>query len=394
MDPKQRILLIHNYYKISGGEDTVVENERRLLEEHGHEVFFYSRSNKEMETFSAVQKLLLPLTSLFSLRTYREVKKLIRENQIDIVHVHNTLNLISPSVYYAAFSCKKPVVQTLHNFRLLCPAATFLRNGEVCEDCVNQGLRCSVRHGCYRDSKLQTIASAAILKLHRLLGTYKRLNYICLTDFNREKLLLLNQNGKKIVEESRIFVKPNFVKEPQIYAGEKKEQYIFVGRLETLKGIQILIQAWEAFPDKILLLCGKGSEEEWVHDYVDTHQMKQVKLLGQVPHDKVLELLAESKALILPTCCYEGQPMSIIESYAVGTPVIASDLGNAGNMVEPEVTGLRFRCGDVHSLRDAVCHCEEKEQWDTKTVYQEKYTSEMNYEMLQEIYRKAQRDDR
>ena len=136
MVQKQRVLLVHNYYKIPGGEDTVVENERRLLEEHGHEVYFYSRSNSEMETFSVVQKVCLPLTSLFSLRTYREVKKLIHEKNIDIVHVHNTLNLVSPSVYYAAFACKKPVVQTIHNFRLLCPAATFLRNERICEDCV------------------------------------------------------------------------------------------------------------------------------------------------------------------------------------------------------------------------------------------------------------------
>ena len=191
MGKKQRILLVHNYYKIPGGEDTVVNNEKRLLEENGHCVFLYTRSNKEMEDISALQKLFLPFSSIFSLRTYKEIRKFIQKENIDLVHVHNTLTLISPSVYYAAFSCGVPVVQTMHNFRLLCPAATFVRNGRICEDCVDQGLGCAVRYGCYRGSREQTLVNAAILKLHRMLGTYRKLFYICLTEFNKEKLLLL-----------------------------------------------------------------------------------------------------------------------------------------------------------------------------------------------------------
>ena len=247
MEKKQRILLVHNYYKIPGGEDTVVANEKKLLEDHGHEVFLYSRSNTEMESFSIVQKLLLPFTSLFSLRTFCEVKKEIRLHKIDIVHVHNTLSLISPSVYYAAFVCGKPVVQTVHNFRLLCPAATFLREGKICEECVEKGLGCAVRYGCYRGSRLQTLVSASILKLHRILGTYRRLYYICLTDFNRNKLLLLNKKGKEYIKENRVFVKPNFAQTPPKMEVEKKEQYIFSGRLDNLKGIRVLLEAWRRF---------------------------------------------------------------------------------------------------------------------------------------------------
>lgn len=388
---KQKILLVHNYYKIPGGEDTVVENERRLLEEHGHEVYFYSRSNSEMETFSAVQKICLPLTSLFSLRTYREVKKLIHEKNIDIVHVHNTLNLVSPSVYYAAFACKKPVVQTIHNFRLLCPAATFLRNERICEDCVENGLGCAVSHGCYRGSKIQTLACAAILKLHRILGTYKRLFYICLTDFNREKLLLLNRNGKERIRPERVFVKPNFVRPLAEEKSERKEQYLYVGRLDRLKGIHVLLEAWEKFPKKELLICGSGPEEDWIHDYLEEHHMNQVRLLGQCPHEEILELLRESRALIMPTMWYEGQPMVILESFAAGTPAIVSNLGNAGAMVEDGVTGVRFSCGDAASLCEAVEKLEMKKDWDTKKVYRDKYTPEKNYELLQDIYMKAQR---
>ncbi|MEH7111505.1 glycosyltransferase [Neobacillus niacini] len=208
---KPKILIVHNYYQIPGGEDTVVANETKLLKQKGHEVVFYSRNNSELKDLNLFQKLCLPFTTVFSIKTYREVKEVIKKQNIDIVHVHNTLNLISPSVYYAAFACKVPVVQTIHNFRMLCPAATFYRNGNICEDCTSKGLKCAIKYSCYRQSKLQTIACVVTLKLHRFFGTYKKLNYICLTEFNMLKLLELNKGKKKIIDPEKVFIKPNFI---------------------------------------------------------------------------------------------------------------------------------------------------------------------------------------
>ncbi|MBY0145123.1 glycosyltransferase [Neobacillus niacini] len=210
MEKKKKILIVHNYYQIPGGEDTVVANEKKLLEEHGHQVVLYSRNNNELKGMAKLQKLCIPFSTVFSIRTYREVKNIIIKEKIDVVHVHNTLNLISPSVYYAAFSKNKPVIQTIHNFRLLCPAATFYREGRICEDCVDKGLKCAVSNKCYRGSRLQTLGCVFTLKLHRLLGTYKKLNYICLTEFNKEKLLMLNKGKKQLIDPNKVFVKPNF----------------------------------------------------------------------------------------------------------------------------------------------------------------------------------------
>lgn len=204
-EKKYRILQVHNYYQIPGGEDTVVENEKRLLEEHGHTVIQYTRHNKELKEFSKFRKLLLPFSTIFNPRTYRDVKKILREQKIDVVHVHNTLILISPAVYYAALKCKVPVVQTVHNFRLLCPGATFYRDGHICEECVEKGLGCAIKHSCYRGSKVQTLVCVFSTWFHRLTGVYGKLNYICLTEFNKEKLLQLNQ-----IKPERVFVKPNF----------------------------------------------------------------------------------------------------------------------------------------------------------------------------------------
>lgn len=206
---KAKILIIHNHYQIPGGEDTVVENEKKLLEDNGHDVILYTRNNNEIKTMSALKKLLLPLTTIYNPRSARDVTKIIKQEKIDIVHVHNTLNLISPSVYYAAVKCGVPVVQTVHNFRLICPGATLYREGHICEDCIEKGLGCAVRQGCYRHSKAQTLILVISVLLHRATGIYGRLNYICLTEFNREKLLTLNRK-KQIIDPSRVFVKPNF----------------------------------------------------------------------------------------------------------------------------------------------------------------------------------------
>ena len=269
-----RILQIHNFYQIPGGEDVVVRNEKRLLEEHGHKVYTYYRSNSELAKKGIVGKLFLPFTAVFSLKTYREVKKLIRENQIDIVHVHNTLTMVSPSVFYAAFRCKVPVVQTLHNFRMLCPAGSFFRDNVICEECVQHGMGCAIRHKCYRNSKLQSFVSAAILQIHRFVGTYRRVNFICLTEFNRKKLLESLDTKKEIVNPERVYIKPNFTFAEEIVPNEVRsdeEYFLFAGRVEALKGIDIAVRAFEKLPDKKLYVAGNGPMMEEMQRAIREH---------------------------------------------------------------------------------------------------------------------------
>lgn len=383
-DRKQKVLIVHNYYQIPGGEDTVMANEKKLLEDHGHEVVLYTRHNSELKSFSKMQKLLLPFSTMFSFKTYKEVKALIKKENIDVVHVHNTLNLVSPSVYYAAFHCKVPVVQTIHNFRLLCPGATFYRDGHICEDCVSQGLTCAVKHSCYRGSKLQTLACVLSTGLHRVLGTYGKLNYICLTEFNQEKLLQLKQ-----IRAENVFVKPNFVKaeEEIIPYAKRKNQFIFAGRLDALKGIDVLLKAWELFDAKEeqLVICGTGPMESWCREFVEKHQVKNVELKGFVENKAVKQMIGESKALILPTQWYEGFPMTIVESYSVGTPVIASDLGNAGSLVEEGKSGLKFQADSPKTLCEVLKKANETLSGLDK-AFLNKYSEESNYEQLRKIY--------
>lgn len=384
---KQTILIVHNYYKIPGGEDTVVANEKRMLEEHGHKVVLYTRNNLELDKLTKRQKVLLPISTVFHYETYREVKRLIREEGVDIVHVHNTLNLISPSVYYAAFSQKIPVVQTIHNFRLLCPGATFYREGEICEDCLKKGLGCAIKHGCYRSSRLQTLACVISLRVHRMLGTYGKLSYICLTAFNKDKLLNLKQ-----IKEERVFIKPNAVAQPEetVPAKDRERTFLYVGRLEKIKGVDVLLKAWELLGEAApeLLLCGTGPMEDWCREYIAKHQLTKVKLLGFVPNDEVKKMIGKAKALILPTQVYEGFPMTIAEAYSCKTPVIGSDLGNTGSLIEENVCGWKFSYQSPESLAEAVRKADAACLEFPERI-RKKYSVEENYRILEEIYQKC-----
>ena len=394
MEKKLRILQVHNAYQIPGGEDVVVANEKKLLEMNGNEVFSYSRNNDELKTMNAFQKLLIPFTAVYSFKTYREVRKLIRENKIDIVHVHNTLMVVSPSVFYAAFHCHVPVVQTLHNFRMLCPAGSYFRGDRICEECSEKGLQCSLKYGCYRGSKAQTFVSAAILKIHRMLGTYRKVNFICLTEFNREKLSRLNEGGKQIVDMKKVYIKPNFTFQEGISGEVQKagDYFLVVGRVEALKGIDVVVKAFEKIPDQKLIVAGDGPMMAEMKAYSKDHNMSNVKFAGYLDKAKVQEKYRGAKAVIMASQCYEAFAMTIAEAYSNAVPVIAGNVGNLANMVEEGVTGIKFVYDSPDDLAAKILKYNTmdiaKMKQNAKTFYEKRLKPEDNYRILEEIYHK------
>ena len=398
----QTVLIIHNEYRIAGGEDTVAANEEKLLAEHGHRVIVYKRSNKELDNYTGIKKLLLPFTSVFSLRSYREVKKLIEDNYVDVVHVHNTLTLVSPSVYYAAFRCNVPVVQTMHNFRLLCPGGSFFMedegNGHICEQCVSKGLSCAVRNSCYRHSKAQTIVSAAVLKIHRMLGTYKKINFICLTEFNRYKLLMLNNGRKKIINPARVYVKPNFTYDLAETMGKLSDThgsisgryYVYVGRLEKLKGTELLVDAFAKLPDRKLVIMGNGPLEETLKKRIADNGFKNIVMAGRVTGEDYVKFLGGAQAVISSSQCYETFGMSIAESYSLSVPAIAGDIGNIGDIVKEGVTGIHFQYDSPDALIGAVKRFETMNRdglaANARRYYEDNLTPQSNYDRLKAIY--------
>lgn len=362
----KRILIVHNFYRLPGGEDSVVINEKRLLEEHGHFVETYFRSNSETEHYPMWLRCLLPFAMLFNWRTFFDIRNLIRQRHIDLVHVHNTLALISPSVYYAAKSCGIPVVQTVHNFRFLCPGALFYRQGKVCEECIRQGVFHSVRYKCYRDSRPATFLSALILKLHRKI--YRNLFFICLTHFNREKLLLLNQQEKdQTIPSERVFIKPNFVSGIYDTAATppsdipKEPFLIFAARLTEEKGIHLLTEAWKIMGSKspLLLLFGTGPEEQKLRDTIERQRITRIKFMGYRSNQDLRRILPYACALLLPSKWYEGFPMTMIESYKSGVPVIGSEEGNVGDIIRT-YGGLTFDPNSADSLIQTLAKLQEQ----------------------------------
>ena len=396
---KYKILLVHNFYQLPGGEDTVFRNEKKLLEDNGHEVVTYTRDNSELKR-NILKKLLLPLVTIFNPKTYFEIKKIIKEQDIDIVHVHNTICLISPSVFYAAVKMKRPVGQTLHDFRMQCANGLFYRDGHICEDCISGGLKCALKHRCYRNSFLQTLAIVLMLKIHRFTGIYRKVNFICLTEFNRNKLLLIN-NKKQIIDEKRIFVKPNFVFDDNSSKDStndtyKKETisndkwyYLYVGRLDEIKGIDIVLEAFSKMPERELHVIGSGGE-----GYIKRYsRFNNIKLLGQLSHEEVMAETINSKAMVFPSKLYEGMPMTVIESFENGVPVITSGIGNAKEMVKEGITGLYFESGKVESLISAI---DKLDNLDINTLkenahmeFRKKYTENVGYNNIINIYRKV-----
>lgn len=379
---KQNIMIVHNYYQIPGGEDTVVANEKKILEEHGHKVILYSRNNAELKQMSKLRKLLLPVTTVFNPRTYNEIKRIIKKENIEIVHVHNTLNLISPSVYYAARAMKVPVVQTVHNFRLVCPGATFYRDGHICEDCLRHGLKCSVTHSCYRGSKIQTLACALTLTIHRIMGIYKKINYICLTEFTKDKI-------KSVVDPERVYIKPNFVYD-QKGPNQAEDYYIFVGRVEEIKGVNVLVDAFRSMPNKKLKIVGRGDLSEYIAARLEKEDIHNIELLGFRPHDEVNALLKHAKALIMCSQWYETFGMVIAEAYSNGVPAIVGRIGNIKDLVDESVTGELFAYDDPKDLVVAVERFESKSQVEySKNAYDfycRNLTGEKNYATLRTIY--------
>ncbi len=389
-----KILLAHNEYQQPGGEDVVFRQEVQLLSHFGHDVVKYVRTNHEINQYSSFRRLLLPMQMIWAEDTRQDISRILEEEKPDIVHVHNTFTQTSPSIYAECRKAGVPVVQTLHNFRLLCPAATFYRNGHVCDECVTHSLWRSVIHGCYRDSRPDTAAVAAMLATHRRLHTWTKNidTYIALTEFARQKFICGGFPAEKVC------VKPNFLA-PDLGLGTQAGGYaLFVGRLSPEKGLHTLLRAWRVFNETIpLRIVGDGPLRVELEEYIEQNSLSSVRLLGRLSREKTQEAIKGARFLLLPSECFENFPMTVVEAFASGTPVICSRLGAMQEIVEHQHTGLHFNPGSSEQLADSVAwawaHAARMRAMGmaARREYELKYTAEKNHSQLMDIYQRAMR---
>lgn len=376
-----RVLVVHGAYRERGGEDAVVESEIELLRNRGHEVQTYLRSNAELATENP---LAAAVGALWSQRTVREMSSRLAQFKADIVHVHNTWPLISPSVYWASARVRVPVVQTLHNYRLGCVAATFLREGSVCEDCLGRLPWPAIAHARYRDSHVQSAVLASMLALHRRIGTWqhKVARYIALSDFARDKFIEIG------LLRERIAVKPNFVDAPATPDGARRG-FLFVGRLSEEKGVRILAAAVGGRSDPVLRVAGAGAQEALLAG------LPAVTLVRELPQRDVLTAMSQCSALIIPSVAYENFPRVLVEAFAMAAPVIASRIGPLADLVTDGDTGLLFEPADAHDLASKLAWAERNPHEmrrmgrRARERYEALYTPASNYLQLMSIYADA-----
>ena len=347
-DTVQRVLQVHTRYRQAGGEDEVVAAEKQLLEEAGLSVaqVLFDNPKPGGSRFSPAP-LSQGFAAVWSRGAARRVRDAIRANQSQIVHVHNTFLAASPSVYRAAASCRVPVVQTLHNYRLVCPSATVYRDGHPCTDCLGRAIPWpAVVHACYRGSRPQSAVVAATLAVHHARGTYTRriAAYLALTRFQRD---LLVRGG---LPADRVEVLPNFLEpDPGVTRG-RREGFLFAGRLSEEKGVAALLGAAARAPG-LVRIAGQGPLSSLV---AAAAAAGDVEALGQLDKSAVLDQLRRATAMVLPSVWYEGFPVSVLEAFATGTPVIASRIGSLAELIDDGVTGLLATPGDAQDLADRL----------------------------------------
>ena len=383
----ERVLQVHTRYRQAGGEDEVVAAERRLLEEAGLLVEQVIFDNPGPGGNRVSASLTQGVAAVWSRSAARRVRDAIKANGSQVVHVHNTFVAASPSIYGAAEACDVPVVQTLHNYRLVCPAGTVYRSGRPCIDCLGRALPWpAVMHSCYRGSRAQSAVVASALAVGRAKRTYSRriAAYLALTKFQRD---LLVRGG---LPAARVQVVPNFLEPDPGIAGGPRKGFLFVGRLSEDKGVPTLVRA-SALAPGLIRVAGNGPLSSLVETAAGSGDLQA---LGRLDKTAVFDELRGAVAMVLPSVWYEGLPVSVLEAFATGTPVIASRIGSLAEIIEDGVTGLLANPGDAGDLADrlrwANDHPDEMRQMgsNARLSYETRYRGSAHLAALLDIYQR------
>ena len=389
---KLKVLQVHNQYQHkTGGEFLAAEMDKQLLESKGHQVLRYIRDNDEINLFGLFSKITLPFNAIWSSKSYREIESIIEHERPDIVNVHNFFPLISPSIFYAANKFNIPTIWTLHNYRLICAEGEFLRSKKVCEECLTKSHWRASLHACYRKSHLAPICIILMNWIHRCLGTWhsKIDYYFVLTEFGRNIFL------KSGLSPERLIIRPNIIypAPTERKESEIEEFALFLGQISEKKGVELLVDVWRLINYKLIMAGAGPLLENLKAKSLDNGG--KINFLGNVPHQKAIELLKKSRFLLLPSLHNEGFPLVILEALALGVPVIASKRGPLPELIEDTVTGFLVKPGDKEDLASKINFAINDRGkmiemgHNARKLYDKKYSIEQNYKILMDTYLKA-----
>jgi glycosyltransferase involved in cell wall biosynthesis len=389
-----KILLVHNYYRSvnPSGENMVFDQERSLLELHGHEVEVFNYFSDNIEKKNIIGKMLQAFSIPWNHKVYKRIKEVVSEIGPDVIHVHNTFPMISPSIFFGIKNI--PCVLTLHNYRIFCSSAVLMRDGKICTKCIDRGsVVPSLLYGCYRKSRILTIPLAASILLHKILKTWKKQvdAFIVFSEFQK-KMVILGGCPKE-----KIHIKPNYYPDIQNNENVKcvhREKFVlFVGRLSEEKGVKTMIKAWLQWDDAPKLhIVGDGP----LRSILESKSAgKEIYFHGQLNKKETQKYMSTATLLLIPSECYEGFPMVLHEAFFSGTPVIASNLGSLPQIVKDGENGLIFDAGSEKSLIDRVEYLINSKRAlsvlskGARLSYESLYNQSVNYNMLLAIYKKV-----
>ena len=389
-----KILLVHNYYRSvnPSGENMVFDQERSLLESHGHEVEVFNYFSDDIEKKNIIDKMLQAFSIPWNYKVYKRIKKVVSEISPDIIHVHNRFPMISPSIFFGIKNT--PCVLTLHNYRIFCSSAVLMRDGKICTKCIDRdSVVPSLFYGCYRKSRILTIPVATSILLHKILKTWKKQvdAFIVFSEFQKKMVIL---GG---CPQEKIHIKPNYYPDIQnnenVKCVHKKKFVLFVGRLSEEKGVKTMIEAWLQWDDAPKLhIVGDGP----LRSILESKSAgKNIHFHGQLNKKETQKYMSAAIILLLPSECYEGFPMVLHEAFFAGTPVIASDLGSLPQIVKNGENGLIFKAGSKKSLINKVEYLINSKKnlnalsKGARLSYESLYSQSKNYNLLMGIYKTA-----
>lgn len=383
-----KVLKCHTYYQVRGGEDESFDDEVALLESRGVEVLRFTLHN---DAIDAMSRLSVARRTIWNHDVFRQLRELIRRERPTVVECTNGFPLISPSACYAARAEGVPMVQSLHNFRLLCANGFFFRNGQVCKDCEHTVLSWpAVAHGCYRNSRAGTTVVAALQNAYWVADTWHRaVNlFVAPSEFARRKFI---ESG---FAADRVVARPNFLSTDPGPRDGRGGYAVFVGRLSREKGLDTLVEAWSKVrSDLRLRIVGDGPDHELVS--AAAARNARIEIVGRLTRAETLTVIGDAACLIMPSLWYETFGRVVMEAFAVGTPVIVSRLGAMSEIANEGQTGALFEVGNATALAAAVDRTVAvperlaRMRVAARQAFEDKYTADRNFALMAATYQRA-----
>lgn len=387
-----KVLLCHNFYRQPGGEKRAVEAQRRLLEARGHRVTLLTRDNADLAADSAGHRLRAAAAAVWSREAVEAVRRQVDHERPDVAHVHNVFPQLSPALYRALHGAGIPIVQTLHNYRFLCPNGLLFTHGAVCKRCRTGSTLPAVALSCYRDSRAASAAMSTSIGLHRRSGTFRLIDrLLALTPFQADLF-----RSSPWVRPERVEVLGNFIPDPlpEPRPPATPPYFLFLGRLTADKGVDVLLDAFAAAPELELRIAGEGPAGEALRQAADERGLGNVRFLGFVRGDAKEDLLGRARATLVPSRWYEVLPFSLLESLAQRVPAVVTGHGSLASVITDGEDGLHVPPDDPAAVARAVRRLATEDGLrdrlarNARALVEERYGEETHYRRLMEVYRR------